>query len=67
MAPGETLEEAVKKTAFHLIYRVLIDLDVYDEHTFHLVDHFRYPSDPTATPRSPRARNAPTRSSPFST
>ncbi|MCX4878081.1 DEAD/DEAH box helicase [Streptomyces sp. NBC_00847] len=59
MAPGETLEEAVKKTAFHLIYRVLIDLDVYDEHTFHLVDHFRYPSDPTATPQiAPRPERA---------
>ncbi|MFJ3339141.1 Helicase associated domain protein [Streptomyces sp. NPDC086766] len=50
MAPSESLAEAVKKTAFHLIYRVLIDLDVYDEHTFHLVDHFRYPADDT-TPR----------------
>ncbi|GAA0684000.1 Helicase associated domain protein [Streptomyces thermocarboxydus] len=59
MAPGATLEEAVKKTAFHLIYRVLIDLDVYDEHTFHLVDHFRYPSDPTATPQiAPRPERA---------
>ncbi|MET8861174.1 Helicase associated domain protein, partial [Streptomyces sp. NPDC004579] len=51
MAPGETLAEAVKKTAFHLIYRVLIDLDVYDEHTFHLVDHFRYPGDDDSAPR----------------
>lgn len=58
MAPDETLEEAVKKTAFHLIYRVLIDLDVYDEHTFHLVDHFRYPSDPTAPHLAPPPERA---------
>lgn len=58
MAPGETLEEAVKKTAFHLIYRVLIDLDVYDEHTFHLVDHFRYPSDPAAPQLAPPPERA---------
>ncbi|GHE71554.1 helicase [Streptomyces capitiformicae] len=58
MAPGETLEEAVKKTAFHLIYRVLIDLDVYDEHTFHLVDHFRYPSDPAAPQIAPPPERA---------
>ncbi|MET9104764.1 Helicase associated domain protein [Streptomyces antibioticus] len=58
MAPGETLAEAVKKTAFHLIYRVLIDLDVYDEHTFHLVDHFRYPSGATAPQLAPPPERA---------
>lgn len=58
MAPGETLEEAVKKSAFHLIYRVLIDLDVYDEHTFHLVDHFRYPSDATTPHLAPPPERA---------
>ncbi|MFI7876127.1 MULTISPECIES: DEAD/DEAH box helicase [Streptomyces] len=58
MAPGETLEQAVKKSAFHLIYRVLIDLDVYDEHTFHLVDHFRYPSDATAPQLAPPPERA---------
>ncbi|MGW3108348.1 Helicase associated domain protein [Streptomyces sp. NPDC001100] len=58
MAPGETLAEAVKKTAFHLIYRVLIDLDVYDEHTFHLVDHFRYPADPAGPQIAPPPERA---------
>ncbi|WP_019064878.1 DEAD/DEAH box helicase [Streptomyces prunicolor] len=58
MAPGETLAEAVKKTAFHLIYRVLIDLDVYDEHTFHLVDHFRYPADPAGPQLAPPPERA---------
>ncbi|MFD5975047.1 Helicase associated domain protein [Streptomyces bacillaris] len=58
MAPGETLAEAVKKTAFHLIYRVLIDLDVYDEHAFHLVDHFRYPADPAGPQLAPPPERA---------
>jgi Helicase associated domain/Helicase conserved C-terminal domain len=48
MAPGETLEEATRKSPFHLIYRVLIGLDVYDEHTFHRVDHLRWTGDPAA-------------------
>ncbi|MFE7314237.1 Helicase associated domain protein [Streptomyces sp. NPDC057555] len=58
MSPGETLEEATKKSAFHLLYQVLIGLDIYDEHTFHRIDRFQWteePANPQLAARPERA------------
>ncbi|MET8241757.1 Helicase associated domain protein [Streptomyces sp. NPDC005078] len=46
IAPGEDLSEGAKRTAFHLLYQVLIALSVYDEHVFHRVEWARIPEEP---------------------
>lgn len=39
IAPGEDIGQATRRTRFHLIYQVLIELSVYDEHVFHRVEY----------------------------
>ncbi len=46
-APGEDIGQATRRTRFHLIYQVLIELSVYDEHVFHHVEYLNGDGDPT--------------------
>ncbi|MEB8342559.1 DEAD/DEAH box helicase [Streptomyces endophyticus] len=39
-APGQKISDATRRTKFNLIYQVLIELSVYDEHLFHRVEFF---------------------------
>ncbi len=45
-APGEDIGKATRRTRFHLIYQVLIDLSVYDEHVFHRVEYLNGDGEP---------------------
>lgn len=47
IAPGEDIGEATRRTPWRLLYQVLIALSVYDEHTFHRVEHLRWHGEPT--------------------
>lgn len=47
-APGEDIAEATRRTGFHLIYQVLIELSVYDEHVFHRIEYLNGYGEPTA-------------------
>ncbi|WP_239771552.1 helicase associated domain-containing protein [Streptomyces sp. CL12-4] len=38
-APEQDIGDATRRTRFHLIYQVLIELSVYDEHVFHHVEY----------------------------
>ncbi|MCM8555406.1 DEAD/DEAH box helicase [Streptomyces sp. STCH 565 A] len=38
--PGQEIADATRRTKFSLIYQVLIELSVYDEHVFHRVEFF---------------------------
>ncbi|MFC4469275.1 Helicase associated domain protein [Streptomyces xiangluensis] len=46
-APGEDIGQATRRTRFHLIYQVLIELSVYDEHVFHRVEYLNGDGEPT--------------------
>lgn len=39
LAPSDDMGEATKRTPWRLLYEVLIALSLYDEHTFHRVEH----------------------------
>ncbi|WTA49488.1 Helicase associated domain protein [Kitasatospora purpeofusca] len=39
LAPGDDMGEATRRTPWRLLYEVLIALSLYDEHTFHRVEH----------------------------
>ncbi|MFF8352967.1 Helicase associated domain protein [Streptomyces chartreusis] len=45
-APGEDVGQATRRTRFHLIYQVLIELSVYDEHVFHRVEYLNGEGEP---------------------
>ncbi|MET8205884.1 Helicase associated domain protein [Streptomyces sp. NPDC005373] len=46
-APGEDIGHATRRTRFHLIYRVLIELSAYDEHVFYRLEYLNADGEPT--------------------
>ncbi|MFD4652313.1 Helicase associated domain protein [Streptomyces sp. NPDC058441] len=44
--PGQEIADATRRTPFNLIYQVLIELSVYDEHVFHRVEFLDADSEP---------------------